>query len=161
MSMKDLFFLYCMLYNWKHPSLRPHITFFVMNNLAKIVKNPKVSGTISIGGVITSIIYFYKVLNEGEPIYRVVEPGPTKVNLNQLVIGKVLRKEGHKYFQIGPHSNRLPLLLPIKVDPRNLDTWADPAMYLTVANLVPPIKRQHHNPPDKYLKLPIKAKITN
>jgi ATHILA ORF-1 family len=50
MSMKDLFFLYCMLYNWKHPSLRPHVAFFVMNNLAKIAKNPKAAGTISIGG---------------------------------------------------------------------------------------------------------------
>jgi hypothetical protein len=60
MSMKDLFFLYCVLYNWKHPSLRPHIALFIMNNLAKIAKNPKASDTISIGGVITSIAYFYK-----------------------------------------------------------------------------------------------------
>jgi hypothetical protein len=72
--------------------------------------------------MITSIAYFCKVLSNEEPIYRVVEPGPTKVNLNQLIIGKVLRKEGSKYFQIGPHSMRLPLPLPIKLDPQNLNT---------------------------------------
>jgi hypothetical protein len=34
----------------------------------------------------------------------VVEFGPIKVNLSQLVIGKVLHKEDNYYFQIGPHS---------------------------------------------------------
>jgi hypothetical protein len=86
------------------------------------------------------------VLNEGEPVYRVVEPGPTKVNLNQLVIGKVLRKEGRKYYQIGPHSNRLPLPLPIKLDPKDLSTWADPTMYHQAANLVPPASPQPQTP---------------
>jgi ATHILA ORF-1 family len=31
-------------------TLKPHIAFFIMNNLTKITKNPKASGTISIGG---------------------------------------------------------------------------------------------------------------
>jgi hypothetical protein len=96
--------------------------------------------------VINSIAYFCKVLSDEELIYRVVKPDPTKVNLNQLVIGKVLRKEGNKYFQIGPHSMRLPLPLSIKLDPQNLDTQADPAMYLTVANLAPPMSPQLQTP---------------
>jgi hypothetical protein len=96
--------------------------------------------------VITSIAYFYKVLSDEELIYYVVEPDPTKINLNQLVIGKVLRKEGSRYFQIGPHSMRLPLPLSIKLDPKNLDTWADPAMYLTAANFVPPMSPQPQTP---------------
>jgi Integrase zinc binding domain len=91
-------------------------------------------------------LYFCKVLSDEKPIYRVVEPSPTKVNLNQLVIGKVLRKEGSRYFQIGPHSMRLPLHLSIKLDPKNLDTWADLAMYLTAANLFPSMSPQPQTP---------------
>jgi hypothetical protein len=136
-----------MLHNWKIKTLKSHIRYFVMNNLAKIAKNPKASGTISIGGgVITSIAYFYKVLSDEEPIYHMVELGPTKINLNQLVIGKVLRKEDINYFQIGSHSMRLPLPLPIKLDPQNHDTWADLAMYLTTANLAPPMSPQPQTP---------------
>jgi hypothetical protein len=92
--------------------------------------------------VITSIVYYCKVLSDEEPIYRVVKPDLTKVNLNRLVIGKVLRKEGSRYLQIGPHSMSLPLPLSIKLDPQNLDTWADPTMYLMVVNLVPPMSPQ-------------------
>jgi hypothetical protein len=51
MSVKELFFLYCMLHNWKINTLKPHVGYFVMNNLIKIIKNLKASGTISIGGV--------------------------------------------------------------------------------------------------------------
>jgi hypothetical protein len=87
------------------------------------------------------------VLSDEELIYRVVELGPTKVNLNQLVINKVLRKEGSKYLQIMPHSMRLPLPLPIKLDPKNLETWVDPAMYHTTANLALPMSPQLQTPP--------------
>jgi hypothetical protein len=51
MSVKELFFLYCKLHNWKTNTLKSHVGYFVMNNLIKIIKNPKASGIISIGGL--------------------------------------------------------------------------------------------------------------
>jgi hypothetical protein len=41
---------------------------------------------------------------------------------------------------------RLSLPLSIKLDPQNLDTWADPAMYLTAANLSSPMSSQPQTP---------------
>jgi ubiquinone/menaquinone biosynthesis C-methylase UbiE len=86
-----------------------------MTNLAKIVKNSKPFDHISIGRVITSIAYYCKVLKEDEPIYRVVEPEPTKVTLNQLVTGKALRKEGNKYFSDWITCNVFAPISPSKI----------------------------------------------
>jgi hypothetical protein len=120
--MRDTYFLYLMLNLHNEWVLKPDVGCHKTRHIEGVLNNPHTGGAISVGGLVTRLVYKLKVLDES-PIYRVKSDEEIPLlNMRYLKSAGLIKQTSETYYNLSFHKDQVPLPLP-PLDSTNPPTW--------------------------------------
>jgi ATHILA ORF-1 family len=118
----ETYFLYCMIYGLRNTAPEPNVGHFMVRRIKHVLDIAGKSRTITIGGVITRIAMYLKILGP-ESRYRYAVTGPTRLDLEGLSAMRLIKRYDSTYKHLGPNGEKVLLPLSETFDHSNKLTW--------------------------------------